>query len=77
LQESNVLARRAAAGAEKSSPEPGHASLAGLAGRQLAAGTRRPVPAHKSIAVARSGTTTRPRPSFRADSLRAPVGRGT
>src|SRR4029453_3708541 len=41
--------RKAAAGAERSSREPGHASLAGLAGRQLAAGTWRPVPAHKSV----------------------------
>jgi hypothetical protein len=47
-----VLPRKAAAGAERGSLEPGHASLPGLAGRQLAAGTWRPVPAHKSVAVA-------------------------
>jgi hypothetical protein len=44
-----VLPRKAAAGAERGSLEPGHASLPGLAGRQLAAGTWRPVPAHKSV----------------------------
>jgi hypothetical protein len=47
-----VLPRKAAAGAERGSLEPGHASLPGLAGRQLAVGTWRPVPAHKSLLVA-------------------------
>ncbi len=56
-RESNVLPRKAAAGAERGSLEPGHASLPGLAGRQLAAGTWRPVPAHKSLVVALLDTT--------------------
>jgi len=50
-QESNVLPRKRAAGAERGSLEPGCASLPGQAGRQLAAGTWRPTPAHKSMAV--------------------------
>ena len=52
-----MLPRKAAAGAERGSLEPGHASLPGLAGRQLAAGIRRPVPAHKSVSVALLVTT--------------------
>jgi hypothetical protein len=38
----------------------GHTSLLGQVGRQLAAGTRRPVPAHKATAVARSGNDNAP-----------------
>jgi hypothetical protein len=53
-----VLPRKAAAGAERGSLEPGHASLPGLAGRQLAAGTWRPVPAHNPI----SGSSGHDRP---------------
>jgi hypothetical protein len=48
-----VLPRKAAAGAERGSLEPGHASLPGLAGRQLAAGIRRPAPAHRITAFVR------------------------
>src|SRR5437764_7918772 len=67
--------RKAAAGAERADLSRGHAFLPGQVGRQLAAGTRRPVPAHKSVAVAVLETTTRP--SFRGDLVRAHVGRGT
>ena len=53
-----MLARKAAAGAERGSLEPGHAHpFLGLTGRQLAAGTWRPVPAHKSLLVALLDTT--------------------
>src|SRR5439155_24947662 len=52
-QESNVLPRKAAAGAARGSLEPGHASLPGLAGTQLAAGIRRPAPAHRITAFVR------------------------
>ena len=45
-----MLPRKAAAGAERGSLEPGHASLPGLAGRQLAAGTGGQVPAHRITA---------------------------
>jgi len=54
-----VLPRKAAAGAERGSLEPGHASLPGLAGRQLAAGTWRPVPAHNPIVALLDTTALR------------------
>jgi len=54
--EPNLLPRNLPAAAERSSLEPGHASLPGLAGRQLAAGTGGQVPAHRITAFVRRVT---------------------
>jgi len=59
-----VLPRRPAAGAERGSLEPGHASLPGLAGRQLAAGIGGQAPAHDYLCCSAGKWVLEPRGSL-------------